>query len=536
MTGWMRRAGWTVAAALAVAVSACGAVPAAPASGDPARPSPGGTLTIAVGTDAGCLDPAQSGSSDAFASLRQTVDSLTDQDPGTGEIVPWLATSWEVTDGGRRFTFHLRPGASFVDGTAVDAEAVRANLDAIPRLGPLAILSTGYLAGYTGTTAVDPLTAQIDFDRPNAQFLQATSTPALGLVSVASTRLTPQQRCTQGVVGSGPFTVSSYVPNQTLSLARRPGYAWGSSRWTKPGEAYLDALVFRVVPESGVRTGSLASGQLDAVTGVGRADEATLAAAGVQLERFTRPGVILNLGFNNAHPAVADVRVRQAITIGIDRRELADSVFAQGAAPATGLLARGTPGYLDQSAALGYDPDRARTLLDDAGWTPGPDGIRAGADGRRLSLRVAWFANNPVYSTAVQLVQQQLARIGVELVLEESQVAEFPKLLASGDFDALWGGDLSRADPDGLRTLYATSLGNAYRLPPSKLDTLLADQAAATDQATRQRLVQDAQRLVIENAYVAPIVEQATVIGTAADVHDLTVASSSYQLHDIWKG
>ncbi|MEV6925136.1 ABC transporter substrate-binding protein [Dactylosporangium sp. NPDC051485] len=495
----------------------------------------GGTLTFAVGTDAGCVDPQQAGSSDTVYALRQTVDSLTDQDPATGKIVPWLAQSWEIGADASTFTFHLRPGATFSDGTPVNAQVVKDNFDAIPKLGALAIQATGYLSGYVGTTVVDDLTAKVAFTGPNAQFLQATTTSSLGLVAASSVAKTPQQRCSDGVIGSGPFVLSGYRPNQSITLVKRAGYAWGSSLWTKPGEAYLDSLVFKVVPEAGVRTGSLVSGQVDAIGRVGRADEAALRAAGVGLQAYTIPGVGYNLGFNNARPIVHDAAVRQAIMVAVDRRQIVDTVFPSGTQPATSVLARTTPGYRDLASAVTFDAARARSLLDSAGWAAGGDGIRE-KSGTRLSLTVVWFANAATYQPAVELIQQQLKAAGVELVLKELQVAQFPQLLKSGDFDAMWGGNYSRADPDSLRTLYSTRLGNAYRLPVTRLDTLLAQQEAEPDAARRQDLVGEAQELIVRDAYVIPVVDQQTELGVSPRVHDLTFAvSGDIQLHDAWK-
>ncbi|WP_243715933.1 ABC transporter substrate-binding protein [Actinomadura darangshiensis] len=143
------RSAAVVAAGLA-ALTACG--PGGGASGGGAgTPRTGGTLTFAVGSDAGCADPQQVASNDTIYSVRQVVDSLTDQDPSTGKIVPWLAQSWTIGDDARTFTFHLRPGVTFSDGTALTAEVVKANFDAVPKLGALGLLAEGYLSGYQGT-------------------------------------------------------------------------------------------------------------------------------------------------------------------------------------------------------------------------------------------------------------------------------------------------------------------------------------------------------------------------------------------------
>src|SRR4051812_29480295 len=145
----------SVLSAAALALSSCGSGSADGASSSDAQtPKSGGTLTFAVSSDAGCVDPQQVGSNDSIYSTRQVVDSLTDQDPATGKIVPWLASSWKISPDNTTFTFTLRPGATFSDGTPVNAAAVKADFDSVPKLGPLAALANGYLAGYLGTTVI----------------------------------------------------------------------------------------------------------------------------------------------------------------------------------------------------------------------------------------------------------------------------------------------------------------------------------------------------------------------------------------------
>ncbi|WP_019629795.1 ABC transporter substrate-binding protein [Actinomadura atramentaria] len=518
--------------ALALALGACGSGDGGAASGAPVA---GGTLTFAVGSDAGCVDPQQVGSNDTIYSTRQLVDSLTDQDPATGKIVPWLATSFEVNKAATEFTFHLRPGVTFSDGSPLTAQVVKDNFDAVPKLGARAVLSTQYLAGYAGTDVVDEHTARVRFKQPNAQFLQASSTFSLGLVSSASTRRTPEQRCTQGVAGSGPFTLASYVPNQAITLAKRKGYGWGSSLWKKTGEAYLDRLVFKIVPESGVRTGSLQSGQVDAIGSVGRADEAALKGAGVRLLSRANPGLVFNVGLNNSRPLFRDPNVRRAILAAIDRRQIADTVFPTGTRPATSVLAHTTPGYADLGTLLAADRARAAALLDGAGWKPGPDGIRA-KDGAKLSFAVSWAPVAATNQPALELVQQQLKAVGVQVELKQIQVAQLTRLQQSGDYDALFG-NLTRADPDILRGTFSTKGANTYKLAPSALDGLLDRQAATLDADERAGYVKQAQETLVRDAYVAPVVELQTELGVAKKVHDLDFeASSRVQLHDTWIG
>jgi peptide/nickel transport system substrate-binding protein len=529
-----RRAVPLLLTSAALLLSACGTDtgggPGAAAGGEPRS---GGTLTFAVGSDAGCVDPQQVGSNDTIYSVRQLVDSLTDQDPETGEIVPWLAERWEVSDDATTFTFHLRDGVTFSAGSPLTAQVVKDNLDAVPDLGPLASLARGYLAGYTGTTVVDDLTAEVTFSAPNVQFLQATSTHSLGLVSSASAALPPEQRCSDGIVGSGPFTLGEYVQNQSITLEKRDGYDWGSSRWDKDGEAYLDEIVFQIVPEAGVRTGSLQSGQVHAIGSVGQADEAALTAAGIELQARANPGVVFGVTFNNSLPQVADRAVRQAVSLAVDRQEIVDAVFPTGTKPATSVLASTTPGHVDLSDTLAHDPERAAGLLDEAGWVPGGDGVRE-KDGVRLTLEVLWAPVIGTNQPALELLQQQLAEVGVEVTLREQPVAQTFTILQSGDFEGAWG-NVTRADPDILRGSYSTQLANLYRLPASGLDELLTAQAASTDPAEREHLVEQAQELLVDEAFTVPVVELQTTLGVSPDVHDLEFdASSRLQLHDTW--
>jgi peptide/nickel transport system substrate-binding protein len=386
----MARLSLVVALLAAAALTACGSGAPAGGSAD-AAPQPGGTLRFAVSSDQGCLDPQQVGSNDSIYVLRQIVDSLTDQDPTTGELKPWLATSWTTTPDARSYTFTLRQGVTFSDGTPLDANAVKANFDRIPKLGARGTLPKGYLAGYTSTTVTSPTQFTVDFSQPNVQFLQGTSTHSLGILAPTTVARSDDERCAQAI-GSGPFTVREYTKNASITLERRPGYQWGSALFAHPGEAYLDTVEFRIVPESGVRSGSLQSGEVDAIGSIGQQDEAPLTAAGAQLLARPNPGIAFGIGFNLSRPIVDDPAVRQALSLAINRPEVVGAVFTSQTKPATSVLASTTPSYADESASLGFDLTKAKSTLDAAGWVVGPDGIRA-KDGQRLSVPLS-FANN----------------------------------------------------------------------------------------------------------------------------------------------
>ncbi|MFC9996870.1 ABC transporter substrate-binding protein [Nocardia sp. NPDC127526] len=523
------------ALAATATLAACGGSDSS--AGDPAGPpQPGGTLRYGLSLAPTCSDPAQSNTNQTLYVTRQIVDSLTDQDPATGEITPWLAQSWQVSPDAKSFTFTLRPGVTFSDGTPLTAASVQQNFDAVLKtLTPAkAALASSYLAGYTGTTVVDPLTARVEFDRPNAQFLQATSTPQLGIQAAATTAKPADQRCLGDNIGSGPFTYAEYKQGQSAVLAKRTGYNWGSAVFGHQGEAYLDRIEFRVVPESGVRTGSLTSGQLDAVSDALPQDAPQIEAAGGRVQVTSNPGVPFGIQPNVTRGVLADAAVRTALLTAIDRREIVDTVLGPQYKTATSSLASRTPAYLDLSSKLGYDPAASGRVLEQAGWVPGGDGIRT-KNGERLSFAVSFtsaFAGN---QAILELTQQQLRKAGIELRLQPLADAEYTARQGSKDFDALYY-NTTRADGDILRTNFGLE-GRNYNVrgPIPALDDALTAELQTVDTAARAQFLGRAQQLVLENGLLIPTVELSQAVGVSNAVSDLKFeASARLQFYDAW--
>ncbi|MGF6883591.1 peptide/nickel transport system substrate-binding protein [Nocardia sp. GAS34] len=520
--------------ATAFVLSACGTGAGTDAPAGP--PRPGGTLRYGLSLAPTCSDPAQSGTNQTLYVTRQIVDSLTDQDPATGAIVPWLAQSWQVSPDARTFTFHLRPGVTFSDGTALTATSVRNTFDAIVHTltGAKAPLAASYLAGYTGTSAPDPLTAQVSFDSPNAQFLQAVSTPQLGILADATTAKPADQRCGGDDIGSGPFSYAAYRQGASATLVERAGYAWGSAVFAHRGAAYLDRIEFTVVPESGVRTGSLSSGQLDAVSDALPQDAPQIEASGGRVQVTSNPGVPFGIQPNLTRGPLRDPAVRAALLPAINRQELVDTVLGPQFKPAEGVLASKTPGYVDLSSHLHYAPDAARQLLDRAGWAPGGDGIRV-KDGVRLSFGVLFshaFAGN---QAILELIQQQLRTVGIDIRLEPAADAEYTARQNSKDFDAVYY-NITRADGDILRTNFGLGGQNLnVRGPIPELDDALSGELRTTDPAARAQLIGRAQQSVLGNGLWIPTIELSQAIGVSHAVSDVKFeASARLQFFDTW--
>ena len=486
----------------------------------------GGNLTFAIANDPINLNPSGTGAgNDTWYVTRQIVDSLTEQDPADGAVTPWLAESWTISDDATSFTFTLRPGVTFSDGTPLTAGVVKANFDDIVAAGAKSSFSSAF-TGYQATTVKDDLNFTVTFTSPNAAFLQATSQVGLGLVAPSTLAIPFDDRATGvGLVGTGPFTLDHYTKNTEVVLKKRPGYAWNPADRQHNGEAYLDQVTFKIVPESGVRTGSLESGQLQVIGGVAPQDLDKLTAAESELVIRPNPGVAFNLNFNLARPLVGDPAVREAISLAIIPQDVVDTSLNENFAVATSPLAANTPGWVDLSAELVTDPEKAKSVLDAAGWAVGSDGVRQ-KDGQQLKLQVGYIANFGPNQTSLELIQQQLKDVGISIELVTGTVPDFIAAQKAGSFDASWG-NLSRADGDVLRTQYSTSATNYQHIDNPELEAALQAQQATSDPAKRAEFQATAQQILVAEHYVVPVHELTTVLGTAPTVHGVVLGADS---------
>ncbi|WP_178945196.1 ABC transporter substrate-binding protein [Kocuria sp. TGY1127_2] len=497
--------------------------------GQAKNPVSGGTLKLAFDADPGCVDGQQAGQNVALNVTRQVTDSLTYQDPESGELEPWLAESWDVNPDSTEFTFHLRDGVKFQDGTDFTSTSVEHNLRAIQDLGAKASLGSTYLTGLSDVQAPDERTVTVKFDKPNAQFLQATSTMTLGFYSDSTLGKSPDQRCGGEVVGTGPFQLKSYTPRQSIRLDRFDDYGWAPKQANHRGPAYLDAIDMSIVPESTVRNGSLASGQIDVDTVVQPQDEELLQASNFTIVDRPNPGVVYNFIMNESRPLFSDERVRQAVTKSINRDQLR-ALLSRYQEPATSVLAGSTPDYQDFSGLLKHDPDGAAKLLDEAGWTMNSKtGLRQ-KDGKTLSFTVKYWQSAPF----LELVQQQLRETGIEMKLEQTTVANTEAASQSGEADVEFM-NLTRSDPDVLRTVFDANGANRNKRDPAQLDQALDQSVGVQDPKQRKKLVDQAVTSLIRDAHSVPLVELSGVIATGPRVKDFKYdASSRIDLYDTW--
>ena len=553
-----RRWPWIAVAVIAIAavgggsafaVSANQAEPA-PASAPSSGPVSGGTLEFAL-IDYQRTPDVHGGSNYAESIIGgNIVDKLTWQDPESGEITPWLATDWEINDELTEFTFHLRDDVTFSDGSPFNAEAVKANYDQyVFGDKELGIKGNGatLFRGYLETRVDDEFTATVVLSTGSASFLQATSFTANyqpGFYSLATLGKSAEERTDPAnVIGSGPFVYESWKPQVSTVLVKRDGYNWAPDAIGHNGEAYLDRIVFNTVPEASVRTGSLESGTIDATLDVQTTDEGVLEQKGFEVISHRVAGADIRFDFNLSIEPTNDLAVRKAIQLGWDRDAVTSTVLTDSYETSTSVLARAITGWVDHSGeALRYDPDEAEELLDDAGWTPGADGIRE-KDGTRLEVKLLGISNLVANKPAYESIQQNLLALGIDLQLTVLPLADYAAQVANAATDwNVTAANRSRNEVSVLNLAFNPDADNTSHIPDDfegrqELVDALAALDSTLDPDTRAGYAADAQDLVLEKyALTNPVYTPAQVIAHSTAVHGIIFdAQARNSFVDTWK-
>ncbi|ELY3901050.1 TIGR04028 family ABC transporter substrate-binding protein [Klebsiella aerogenes] len=459
--------------------------------------------------------------------LNQITDKLTWQNPETLAIEPWIAESWTSNDEKTEYTFKLRPGVTFSDGTPLDANAVAKNFDTYG-LGnkALRLPVSEVINNYDRSEVLDPLTVKFYFKKPSPGFLQGTATIGSGLVSLSTlARSFEALGDARHIIGSGPFTVKDEKPGRELTLVARKDYQWGPKNLAQQGPANLDGITYIVTPEDSVRIGALLAGQAGFIRQVQAYDEKQATDQGFNIYAAPTRGVNDSLSFRPDNPLVADQRVRQALLHATNAKQVVETLFSPNYPQASSVIARTAAGYVDLSDKLAFDQQKAKQLLDEAGWTPGADGIRQKA-GQRLALTVYESLPQPQNKEVLQLVAQQWRQVGVALSVKAGDAGS--RVLDNLDplKTPLTVSEVGRADPDVVKSMFFPANRDALlqqggssdkvkTFRDDKLNALLTAISAEVDAQKRLQLTGDAQRYLLDNAYVIPIFEEPQVFAGA---------------------
>jgi peptide/nickel transport system substrate-binding protein len=491
------------------------------------KPVKGGTLVYLEQQPHTNLYPPAGGFYPNGGILNQITDKLTYQNPDTLEIEPWIAESWTVNADATEYTFRIRSGVTFSDGTPLDAYAVARNYDTFGRGNKdLKLPISEVINNYDRSEVIDARTVKFVFRKPSPGFLQGTSVIGSGLVSPATLAL-PYEALGDAtkIIGSGPFVVASETLGRELTLTARKDYNWGPGKLSHQGRAHLDSIKFIVTPEDSVRIGALLAGQADVIRQIQAYDEKQVEDEGYRIYAPSTRGVNNSIVFRPDNPLVSDVRVRRALLHAVNTDEIVSTLFSENYPKATSIIAKSAQGYVDLSAKLAHDLEKAKALLDEAGWTVGAGGVRQ-KDGKTLELTAYESLPQPQNKETLQLVSQQWAKVGVKLnvLTGDSGSATVNNLDPSKA--PVSPAMVGRADPDVIKSQYYPTNrnvllqkgGNSDKVAAfvdPKLNTLLDNLASEPDRAKRLAIAGEVQAYVIDQAYAIPIFEEPQAFAAA---------------------
>jgi peptide/nickel transport system substrate-binding protein len=434
-----------------------------------ALPAGAAELRMAWSQDATGLDPHKQTAFSSIRLLELIYEPLVLLDADLN-VVPAVAESWEFSDDGLTLTFHIDPDAKFSSGDAVTSADVKASFERLLNEETAAAARSNFLS-IASIDTPDDATAVFNLSQPDAPILVAMAT-ANASIAPASEMAKPDFGNTP--IGSGPFVLEDWQPNAKEVLAPNPYWAGG-----KTG---VDGITISVLPDETAILASLRAGQIDFAL-LNDPLVATLVPNEPNLQLNRVPGLSYNvLQLNPARAPMDNLKVRQAISCAVNRQEVLDTA-ALGEGEVTGPLTM--PAYAsDPSGLFCYTQDvaKAKELMAEAGFENGFSATVIAATGEP-----------PIASAEAQVLQSQLAEIGIKLEIKLMELNVYVDAWLAADFDmavALNGG---RPDPYTMYNRYFTKTGNLLKVSnyvDDELDSLMQQGRVETDIAKRKEIFQ----------------------------------------------
>jgi peptide/nickel transport system substrate-binding protein len=474
---------------VAAAVIAAGAITLTGCVAD--APAGGGDGTVTVGFPSGplSLDPAKAANGLGSNFIDPAYASLLERDPN-GEIVAGLADEWGyVGEGNTEFEISLRDGLLWADGTGITADDVVASLEYFKT-------GSGPSAQYFGPLsfeAVDEDTVSIVSAVPNPIIPDLLTPDVLGGAIISPAGLADPAKLSEETFGAGPYVYDSAqsVTGDTYVFTPNENY------WAQD-EIHFESITFKVLPNTNSAVEALRSGQVDFIQA--NADSAIAVEGDANLEVLTVAGywagVFLLDRVGEITPALADVRVRQAINFAVDRAAITQAVYGEYAEPTVQPITAGYDGYDASLEDLyPYDPDKARELLAEAGYAEG------------FTIPVNYGAFDPDTTKLLQAVQAQLAEVGITLELKSATnfgdwVGDLlSKQYAASVLSPGWGGSEFFIGQAGFMP---GGIMNVFNAEDPELAAAFAEYTAATSDE-RNDAAQEVNAISVEHALSLPI-------------------------------
>jgi peptide/nickel transport system substrate-binding protein len=493
-------------------LAACSAPPAAPA-----------TVIVGHAADVIGLDPARITDAESAEVTEQIFDHLVRYRHDSTEVEPALATAWDVSADGRVWTFHLRRGVLFHDGTAFDADAVVFSLDRQrdPR-HPFHQADFNYwettFRNIQSVEKLDALTVRITIERPYAPFLSNLAMFPVSIVSPAAVKRWGAEFA-KHPVGTGPFRFAEWSAGERVTLEANPSYWDGTPR--------IRNLVFSVIRDERQRLVALEGGAIDVAENLAPQD-LQFVALHPDLELHRVPGNNVGyLAMNVQHPPFDDVRVRRAVNYAVNKAAIVRLIYQGLAQEATTAVPPSLWGH-QPGPSYGYDPQKAQRLLAEAGWKQPL---------RRPKLYTMATARPYIASpeTVARIIQHNLHDVGMDVEVVAAEMDVHLRAVQRGEHDlCLLGWSADNGDPDNfLYQLFDPenaepgSARNVAFYRNAELHGILTWAQESVDQHERDRFYRRAQDLIARDAPWVPLAHAEIVVATRASVAGLVVHPSA---------
>ena len=470
-----------------------------------ATPRKGGTWVALISADPSSLNPnlvtdlssirAASGIYSALIWLNEKL-----------EPQPDLADSWTISPDGLRYEFKLNKNAKFHDGTPVTSADVKFTIEEVA--GKYNSLSAGIFKAIDRVDTPDPNTLVLNMKGASAVMMLSLGLGGMEIVPKklyegSDPRNNPRN---SNPIGSGPFKFKEWVKGDHVTLVRNDDYY-------RPGLPYLDQFISKVIPDGGARVLAFQKGEIDYIDGANLPRELVpdlLKVSGVQSwDHAGLPGVQL-MHYNIKKKPLDDLRVRQAIAYGINRKDvIAKAYFNVAAAASVSHIPADLTAFADPSTKLpAFDVAKANQLLDEAG-------LKKGSDGNRFRLNITFVQSIDTDRRTAEVVRDNMKDVGIAIDLQPRDASAIGKeVFTDKNFDLCNVQLTSNGDPAiGVDRWFTTGgigvvFGNASTYSNPELDKLFADAATTIDVAKRKDLYFKAQAILAKDLPALPIVDR----------------------------
>ncbi|PUB08493.1 ABC transporter substrate-binding protein [Paenisporosarcina sp. OV554] len=485
--------------------------------GDSAEPK---ILVFGRGGDSVSLDPARATDGESFKVTQNVFETLLNFGDKDTTINEGLATKWEPSEDGLTYTFTLREGVKFHDGTDFNAEAVVKNFerwangteDQFPYYASM-------FGGFKGDEGhvIDSVTADGDYTvvfklkRPQSPFLKNIAMSPFAIASPTAFEKFGD-KFGDNPVGTGPFTFVEWKKNDSITIDKNADY------WDKELPK-LDKVIFRAIPDNSARLNALSTNEIDLADGINPSDTKTV-TDNAKLQLFERPSMNVGyLGLTNTRPPFDNVKVRQAVNHAIDKQAIIDAFFNGGAEIAKNPMPSSISGYNDDIAGYDFNPEKAKALLKEAGFE----------DGFEMELWAMPVPRPymPDGTKVAEVIQKNLADIGIKAKIVSYEWATYLEKTKNGEADAFmlgWTGDNGDADNFLYTLLDKDNIGsNNYSFYSNdKVHDILIAAQSEVDEDKRNELYAQAQEIIFEDAPWVPLAHSTPLLAGNADLVNFT--------------